>query len=62
MLRTIKLDGELEQRFEAIKHRLADQLESEPTNEEVLGILMEEYASQKSRTDVREEQPSALED
>lgn len=64
MLSTIKLDGELDERFGELKHHLADQIGSEPTNEEVVEILMAEYSSQASNSpiEVRREQPSAMED
>jgi hypothetical protein len=45
MLSTIKLDGELDDRFDEIKNRLAAELGTEPTNEEVVEILMAEYSS-----------------
>lgn len=48
MLSTIKLQGELERRFEEIKTQLADPSDHEPSNEEVIGILMAEYSSDAS--------------
>lgn len=64
MLSTIKLAGDLDERFDEIKNLLADQLGYEPTNEEVVGILMDEYTSQRSSSPagVREEQTSVMED
>lgn len=44
----IKLYGGRGERFEEIKEALADQLGYEPTNPEVVGILMAEYPSAPS--------------
>lgn len=44
----IKLYGGKGERFEEIKAQLADQLGYEPTNSEVIGILMAEYPSDTS--------------
>lgn len=45
MFTSIELHGELDQRFDEIKSHLADKLGYEPTNAEVVGILMAEYSS-----------------
>lgn len=43
----IKLYGGKEQRFEEIKHELAEDLGYEPTNPEVVGVLMARSDSNK---------------
>lgn len=46
----IKLYGGKGKRFEQIKHQLAEELGYEPTNPEVVGILMAEYSSDTADT------------
>lgn len=46
----IKLYGGKQERFEEIKNQLADHFGYEPTNPEVMGILMAERSSNTSRT------------
>lgn len=46
----IKLYGGKKERFEEIKNQLADQFGYEPTNPEVMGILMADQPSTTART------------
>jgi hypothetical protein len=60
----IKLYGGRGDRFEEIKDALTDRLGYEPTNAEVIGILMAEYPSNDSDTqnDGWPEETSVLQD
>lgn len=49
----IKLYGGRGERFEEIKAALTDRLGYEPTNAEVIGILMAEYSSNTAQDDPR---------
>lgn len=60
----IKLYGGRGERFEEIKDAMTDRLGYEPTNAEVIGILMAEYPANTSdpRNDGWPEQTSVLQD
>jgi hypothetical protein len=63
MLSPTKLEGELEERFAMIKTNLTERLDHEPTDDEVIEMLMAAYTPEASnpRADARQ-QSSAMED